>query len=159
MWHAGKIFALFLLTNVLTWCQVSAAWPYISLWSAGLVSLVGVIWFYRFRNCRIGLTPVEWQLGQVWSLFGLGFLLTGLLFSVMGLPTLQVLPVVVLECGLGFGCMAAILGGSFHGMALACLLCAFMLALVPGLGPAAFGVVFGVGLMIPAWKYRHPGAA
>jgi serine/threonine-protein kinase len=157
MWHAGQIFALFLLTNVLMLCQVSATWPSVSLWSAGLLSLGWVVWFFRFRGCRIGLTPVEWQLGQVWSLFGLGFLLTGLLFWIMELPILRVLPVVVLECGLGFGCMAAILGGSFHGLGLACLLSAFMLALVPDLGPAGFGVVFAVGLMIPAWKYRKPG--
>ncbi len=74
----------------------------------------------------------------------------------MGLPILQVLPVVVLECGLGFGCMAAILGGSFHGLGIACLLSAFVLSLAPSLGPASFGVVFAAGLMIPAWKYRKP---
>jgi serine/threonine-protein kinase len=157
MCHAGQILALFLLTNVLMWCQVSAAWPYISLWSVGLLSLGWVIWFFRFRNRRIGLTPIEWQLGQVWGLFGVGFLLTGILFWIMGLPILRVLPVVVLECGLGFGCMAAILGGSFHGLGLACLLSACLLALMPGLGPASFGVVFAVGLMIPAWKYRKRG--
>ena len=39
MCHAGQILALFLLTNVLIWCQVSAAWLYIWLWSAGLLSL------------------------------------------------------------------------------------------------------------------------
>ena len=76
--------------------------------------------------------------------------------GIMGLPILQVLPVVVLECGFGFGCMAAILGGSFHGLGLACLLSAFLLTLVPGLGPAGFGVVFAADLMIPAWKYRKP---
>ena len=65
----------------------------------------------------------------------------------------------MLECGLGFGCMAAILGGSFHGLALACLLSAFQLALVPGVGPAAFGAVFAVGLMIPAWRFRKSLAA
>jgi serine/threonine-protein kinase len=81
MCHAGQIFALFLLTNVLMWCQVSAAWPYLWLWSAGLLSLGWVIWFFRFRHCRIGLTPIEWQLGQVWGLFGFGFLLTGILFG------------------------------------------------------------------------------
>ena len=156
MCQAGQTLAMFLLTNVLMWCRVSAAWPYIWLWSAGLLSLGWVVWFFRFRNCRIGLTPIEWQLGQVWGLFGLGFLLTGILFRIMGLPILQVLPVVVLECGLGFGCMAAILGGSFHGLGIACLLSAFVLSLAPGLGPASFGVVFAAGLMIPAWKYRKP---
>jgi serine/threonine-protein kinase len=158
MWHAGLIFATFLLTNVLMLFQVSSPWPYTFLWSAGLLSLVWGIWFYRFRNCRVGLTPIEWQLGQVWSLFGLGFLLTGLLFWVMDLPIIRVLPVVVLECGIGFGCMAAILGGSFRGLSLACLLSAFVLVLAPGVGPAVFGVVFAVALMILARKYREPGA-
>jgi serine/threonine-protein kinase len=159
MCHAGQIFALFLVTSVLLWCQVFATWPFVALWSAGLLSLGWVVWFYRFRNRRIELTPIEWQLGQVWGLFGLGFVLTGVLFWVMGLPILQVLPVAVLECGLGFGCMAAILGGSFHGLGLACLLAAFVLALLPGLGPVVFGVVFAAGLMIPTWRFRGATAA
>jgi serine/threonine-protein kinase len=158
MWHAGLILVLFLLTNVLIWCGVSATWPYGVLWLAGLLSLVSVVWYYRFRNQRIPLTPIEWQLGQVWCLFGLGFTLTGLLFWAMGLPILQFLPVVVLECGLAFGCMAAILGGSFHGLGAACVVSAFVLALLPGFGPVVFGVVFAASLMVPAWKYRNPKA-
>jgi hypothetical protein len=66
---------------------------------------------------------------------------------------------VVLECGFAFGCMAAILGGSFYGMALACAVLALVMAHEPRVGPVAFGVAFAVGLFLPGWRYaRQPKA-
>jgi serine/threonine-protein kinase len=154
IWHALQILALFLATNVLIWLGAQAAWPFVALWAVGLASLLWPIWAYRFRS-GLPLTPVERQLGQVWALFGAGFLLTGVLNHLMGMGVLRLLPVVVLECAVAFGCMAAILGGSFYPMALACALLSLVLAVFPEVGPAAFGVTFAVGLLVPGLRYAR----
>jgi hypothetical protein len=68
---------------------------------------------------------------------------------------LRLLPVVVLECALAFGCMATILGGSFYPMALACALLSLVLARFPDVGPVVFGGVFALGLFVPGWRYSR----
>ncbi len=154
VWHALQIFALFLVTNVLIWLGVKDAGPYVALWAVGLASLLVPIWAYRFRG-GLPLTPVERQLGQVWAMFAAGFVLTGVLNHLMGMGVLRLLPVVVLECGVAFGCMAAILGGSFYPMALACTLLSLVLAVFPDVGPAAFGATFAIGLLVPGLRYAR----
>jgi hypothetical protein len=114
------------------------------------------VWWYRFRG-GLALTPLERQLGQVWGIFALGLVLTGVINHLMGFEVLKLLPLAVLECGMAFGCMAAILGGSFYPMAVACLLMALVLAVVPSVGPVLFGTVFALGLLVPGWKHsRRP---
>jgi hypothetical protein len=154
MWHAAQIFLLFLVTNVLLWTGVGRAWPYVALWGAGLTSLLVPIWHYRFRG-GLRLTPVERQLGQVWGLFAIAALLTGAINHLMGMEVWKLLPLVVLECGFAFGCMAAVLGGSFYGMALACALLALVMAHEPLVGPIAFGAAFAIGLGLPGWRYAR----
>jgi serine/threonine-protein kinase len=154
VWHALQIFTLFLATNVLVWAGVKGAGPFVALWAAGLGSLLVPIWAYRFRS-GLPLTPVERQLGQVWAMFGACFLLTGVLNHLMGMGVLRLLPVVVLECGVAFGCMAAILGGSFYPMALACAVLSLVLAVFPDVGPAAFGATFAAGLLVPGLRYAR----
>ena len=56
------------------------------------------------------MTPIERQLGQVWGMFAVGCILTGVIVVLMGLEVTQLLPFVVLESGMAAGCMAAILG-------------------------------------------------
>ena len=76
----------------------------------------------------------------------------------MGMEVWQLLPLVVLECGLSFGCMAAILGGSFYVMAFVCALLSLLLAVAPDVGPLIFGVAFAVGLLRPRLEVLAPGA-
>jgi serine/threonine-protein kinase len=156
MWHALQVFVLFLASNALIWAGVRQAWPYVALWVAGLLSLMFPVWYYRFRD-GLELAPIERQLGQVWGMFAVACVLTGAIVLLMGLEVTQLLPLVVLECGMAAGCMAAILGGTFYLMAAACAALAVILAVAPNVGPAVFGVVFGVGLFIPGWKYSRHG--
>ena len=159
MCHAGQTFVLFLATNVLVLIDPDEAWPYVVLWAAGLASLLVPIWYYRLRR-GLPLTPVERQLGQVWGMFAAGFILTGVVQyfggSKVELEVSSLLPVLVLECGLAFGCMAVILGGSFYVMALLCALLSVVLVMWPNAGPAVFGAVFGIGLFVPGWKHSRP---
>ncbi len=154
LWHAGEIFVLCLLTNILMWLGVESAWKYVLLWGAGVAALVVPVWHYRFRS-GLPLTLVERQLGQVWGMFYVGFILTGIINSFLGLPIPWLLPVVVLECGLGFGCMSVLLGGSFYLMAGACALLSLLLAVFPDVGPVVFGTVFAVGLLVPGLKHAR----
>src|SRR5262249_4533364 len=160
MWHAVQILVLFLATTLLSAAGVTATGAYALLWGAGLASLAVPPWHYRFRS-GLPLAPVEWQCGQVCLLFGAGFLLTGVLANWAGLPALRALPLLVLQAGVGIGCLAVILGGSFYVLAAACVASAVLLAVRPDVGPPIFGVVFAVGLFIPRWKYararRRPG--
>jgi serine/threonine-protein kinase len=156
MWHALQVFTLFLASNALTWAGVRQAWPYVALWVAGLLSLTFPVWYYRFRDGP-ELTLMERQLGQVWGMFAAGCVLTGAIVLLMGLEVTQLLPLVVLECGMAAGCMAAILGGTFYPLAAACAALAVILAVAPSVGPAVFGAVFAVGLFIPGWKYSRHG--
>jgi serine/threonine-protein kinase len=158
MWHALQVFVLFLASNVLIWAGVRRAAPYVALWVFGLLCLLVPAWYYRFRNGP-ALTPIERQLGQVWGMFAASCLLTGAIVVLMGLEVTRLLPLVVLECGLAAGCMAAILGGSFYVLAAACAALAVLLADEPSFGPAIFGVVFGIGLFVPGWRFSRRQAA
>ena len=61
----------------------------------------------------------------------------------------------VTDFGLAFGCMAAILGGSFYPMAALCFGLAVVLTLAPQIGPVAFGTAFAIGLSIPGLKFSR----
>jgi hypothetical protein len=151
-WQSWLIFALFLTTNVLLWAGVSVAWPYLALWASGLVALLDPMYRYRFRDGP-RLTPIEWQLGQVWGMFLTAALLTGAINHLMGLGVWKLLPLVVLECGMAFGCMAAILGGSFYLLAVVCAVLSVVQVLVPQVGPVVFGTCFAVGLWVQARRF------
>src|SRR5271166_1604543 len=154
MWHAFQVFVLFLASNVLIWAGTRRAGPYVALWVIGLLCFIVPAWYYRFRDGP-ALTPIERQLGQVWGMFAASCFLTGAIVVVMGLEVTQLLPLVVLQCGLAAGCMAAILGGSFYVLAAACAALALVLAVEPNFGPAIFGVVFGIGLFVPGWRFSR----
>jgi serine/threonine-protein kinase len=165
MWHAVQVFVLALLTDGLITLLKGRlpeaqwpAWPFVTLWTVGLVSLVLPVWYHRFRS-GLPMTPVERQLGQLWAMFAVGFVLT---FAVqyyggdrVGLEVTSLLPVLVLECGLAFGCMAIVLGGSFYGMALACGLLSLLATFFPRVGTVAFALVFAPMLFLTGWKYSR----
>jgi serine/threonine-protein kinase len=162
MWHAVQIFVLALLTDGLLMFLpgrlAGQAWPFVTLWTVGLLSLAVPVWYYRFRP-GLPLTPVERQLGQLWGMFAAGFVLTTLVQYFGGpkveLEVSSLLPVLVLECGLAFGCMAIILGGSFYGMALSCSLLSVLLAFSPPVGTIVFAAVFALALFLTGWKYSR----
>jgi eukaryotic-like serine/threonine-protein kinase len=162
MWHAAQIFVLALLTDgLLTFLPGplrKEAWPFVTLWAVGLLSLVVPVWYHRFRS-GLPMTPVERQLGQLWGMFAAGFVLT-LAVQYFGgdkveLEVTSLLPVLVLECGLAFGCMAIILGGSFYGLALSCGLLSVLLTFFPRFGTLVFAAVFAPALFLTGWKYSR----
>jgi serine/threonine-protein kinase len=180
MWHAAIMLVLLVVTALLipfTFTQTAsnteqeAAWPFVAVWSLGLAALAVPVWHYRFRS-GLALTLIERQMGQVWSIFTIGILLTiGSQYFSGPKPSLELsslLPLLMLEFGLAFGCMAVILGGSFYGMALACVIVAILETAasrldqrMPALtlGVVIFGVVFFVGLFLPGLRYSRAAKA
>jgi predicted Ser/Thr protein kinase len=166
MSHAVQIFVLALLTDgLITYLKGQLlpeaawpAWPFVTLWGVGLVSLAVPVWYHRFRS-GLPMTPVERQLGQLWGMFAVGLVLTivGQYFAGprVELEVTSLLPVLVLECGLAFGCMAIILGGSFYGMALWCGLVSLLLPFYPRVGTVVFALVFAPTLFLTGWKYSR----
>jgi hypothetical protein len=158
-WQAGLALVLMAVVQGMLWAGVTAAWPYVGVGVVGLAALGLPVWQFRLRR-GLPFTRVERQLAQMWAMSGMVFLLTGVINHQLGLPVLRLLPVVVLECGLAFGCMAAVLGGSYYGTALVVAALSLAVAAWPGVGPLAFGVAFAAGLLGPGWQYvRGPAAA
>src|SRR5262249_5121885 len=90
MWHAGQVLLLFLASDALVRAGARRAWPYVTLWVAGLLSLLVPMWYYRFRGGP-ALTPVERQLGQVWVMCAAGCVLTGVIGVLRNLEVAQLL--------------------------------------------------------------------
>jgi serine/threonine protein kinase len=177
IWHAFQVFLLFLASSALIAKGYQDTRLYVALWVTGLFSLLIPVWYYRFRGGP-ALTPIERILREVWGIFAIGSLL--LVLSTVWpshehppVPreVTQLLQLVVLVSGMGAGCMAAILRGSFYLMAAASAVLALFLPSRPAVSSAVFGAVFAVSLFIPGWKHsrrrgldsptrtRSPGAA
>jgi serine/threonine-protein kinase len=162
MWNAVQIFVIALLTDgLLTFLPAplrEEAWPFVTLWVLGLLSLGVPVWYHRFRS-GLPMTPVERQLGQLWGMFAAGFVLTTVVQyfggSEVRLEVTSLLPVLVLELGLAFGCMAIVLGGSFYSMALSCGLLSVLLTFYPRVGTVVFALVFAPTLFLTGWKYSN----
>lgn len=152
MWHAVQIFVLFLLTNILLWAGLQDPISFLCLWLPGLATLLIPIWYFRFSK-GIPLMPIEHKIGQVWGFFTVAVFVISATNHIMGLERFALLPLVVLQCGFAFGCMAIILGGSFYGMALACTIVSLIMAVEPRIGPIVFGATFAVGLFWAGWRY------
>ncbi len=156
LWHGPTMLAALGMTNLLTYNGVQDVWPYALNWFAALTTLFYPIWNYRFRMGE-PMAPIEWQLGQLWSMCLAAVITTASINVLMGLPPLTLFPVAVLQVGFAFGMMAVILGGSLYPLALACALLSLVITVSPTFGPALFGLVLSVGLTLIGWKYAKMG--
>jgi len=140
------------------WVSVTSPWPYWIIVVSGSGSLLAPAWFYRVRGGP-SWTPLERQLGQVWCVVLAAIFLTGLSKWILLRGQWPAYPMILLQLGIGFGCTAAILGGSFYVMALMCWLLALFHVVYPETNPALSGLVFGVGLLVPGLRYSRRGKA
>ena len=131
--------------------------PYFALWAAGLLGSLGLSWAFRLRTGP-PLSHVERQLVQIWAMFWAAFFLTAWQYQRSGGPIDMLLPLLVLEAAVAFGCMATILGGSFYVIAAACLATAFLEAIWPGPGPLISATAGSPALFWLGWKYWRRAA-
>jgi len=147
-------FLICLGKSLLIWNGVPDHAPYFALWAAGLLGTLGITWACRLR-AGPPLSHVERQLMQVWAIFWAAFFLTAWQYWRSGGPIEYLLPILVLEAAVAFGCMATILGGSFWVMAAACLATAVLEAVWLNGGPLISAAVSSPALFWLGWKYRR----
>jgi hypothetical protein len=155
MGMAVLYFLICLAKSLLVWGGVEEHGPYFAIWAVGLAALAVLVWLCRFRRGP-PLSFVERQLAQPWLLFWVAFFLTAWQYQRTGGPVDSLLPILMLELTLAYGCTAAILGGSFYVITAVCLVTAVLEALWPNAGPlisaATTPALFWLG-----WKYsRRP---
>jgi serine/threonine-protein kinase len=133
--------------------------PYFIVWAACFLGMMGVAWFCRFQSGP-PLSHVERQLFQIKGFFWVGFFLTAWVYQLGDGDIRYLLPILILEAAIAFGCMATILGGSFYVMAAACVATAVLEALWPAPGPLISAAVCSPALFWLGWKYwrRAPSA-
>ena len=142
-----------LIQTLLIWCDLRDYTRAVKF--VKTIGDLGIIWFFRFRGGP-PLIPVERQLVQIWVFFFASFHLLGWFFVRSGGAETGFQPIATLQLGLGFGVMAAILGGSFYVTAALCVVAAVLEALWPGIGLAFGAFVISPYFFCVGWKYSRP---
>lgn len=166
MWHSLKIFLLCLVTALMYWWGVHDHWPYLAIWSIGLVAWGCIFWSLRRRGGPV--TFVERQIGHAWAGGVIASIGTFLVEVFLGLPVLTLTPVLAVLAGVVFLFKAGTLSGWFYIAAAASFAAAVPMAILSRdqatlpLAPLLFGVVSAVTFFVPGLKYyrqRRDGAA
>jgi hypothetical protein len=106
------------------------------------------------------LVPVERQLARLWGIVAAGVLLTATAHLLQEPQGGRLLPVVLVEAAVGFGCTAVILGGSFYLLALTTAFVALLTAVDAAHANALlFGIIFSGGLFVAGWKFARRAKA
>ena len=157
MWHSLVLFSACLLTNVLFWISQHAEgieikrWYYLILWTAGFWTWAFVFWFLRRRMGPV--TFVERQIAHVWGASTIAIALLFLVEWQLGLPELQLSPVLALIGAMVFFVKGGILSGSFYIQAAALFATAFLMARWPDVAHLIFGTVSAACFFFPGLKY------
>jgi hypothetical protein len=152
--QSAVVFVLSLALAITRWLRLSQFWP-----EALVVVVAGTaaalpVWFYRVCG-GVPLTGLERQLLRIWGIVAAGMLL-GVLIELRGEPAVEwLIPVTLLTVGIGLGCTAVLLGGSFYPLTLCCAVSAVVMAAKPDLSPVIGGTVFALGLLVPGWRYSR----
>jgi serine/threonine-protein kinase len=151
MLHSLKLLSLCVVTNVMWWLGVRDHLAYLSLWTIGLVVWAMVFWTWRRRGGAV--TFVERQMAHGWAAgvaASIGIFVVEIL---LGLPVLQLTPVLAVVAGMVFLFMAGTVSGWFYVAALLCFVATVPMALLPEMAPTLFGFVSALGFFVPGLKY------
>ncbi len=152
MWHSAQLALLCTITSLLFASGVNSHWPFLTLWSIGLVTWGTIFWAIRRRGGPV--TFVERQIAHAW---GAGVAASIGIFVVevlLGLEVLSLTPVLAVIGGMVFVVMAGTLSGWFYIAAMISFAATIPMALVGApLSPVLFGIVSGLGFFVPGWKY------
>jgi len=152
MWHSLKIFSLCAVTSAMHYGGITEHWPYMALWSIGLVA-----WGFIFMNLRRRGGPVTFVERQIAHAWGAGVIASIGIFLVewmLGRPVLELTPVLSIAAGMVFLVKAGTLAGWFYVAAGLCFLAAIPMTLVgPTWSPLIFGAISAIGFFVPGLKY------
>jgi len=154
LWEAALVFLFGLAFGVLKWAGVDWRELYRGIVLAAGISLLVPVWWYRLRG-GLPWTAIERQLAQVWCVIIVGIGLTGVFRLLWPTDPWPAYAIILLQIGIGFGCTAAILGGSFYVTALLCALLALSRVLYPDSNPALTTLLLAVGLLVPGLRYAR----
>ena len=160
MWHAAVLLVLCFITNWLQlrqshWPAMSTPWPYVALWGGGLVVWAPIFWAVRHRAGPV--TAVERQIAHAWGGSIVAVILLFCLEALLGLPVLQLSPVLGLISGMVFIVKAGTLAGAFYVHATALFSVSLVMAFLQyhqwPYGVGLFGIVSAATFFLPGWKY------
>lgn len=164
LWMLHSLVLLFLctVTNWFQWRRMESRLPYLGLWILGLGAWALVFWTLRRKAGPI--TFVERQIAHIW---GASMFASSLLFAVetlLGMPVLNLSPVLPLIGATVFMVKAGTLSGQFYLQAIALFTTALVMAEIrqaglPDLGLTIYGVVSALCFFIPGWKYWRQARA
>ncbi|TWT66037.1 serine/threonine-protein kinase [Allorhodopirellula solitaria] len=151
MWHS----LVLLIASLLTWQMalhgIERREIYIAVWVLGLGAWAAVFWKMRQRMGPV--TFIERQIAHVW---GAGMIAISMLFPLewwLGLDVLELAPMVAVISAMVFIIKAGMLSGVFYFQALALMLGAVAMAVVPRHSHLIFGVISAACFFIPGLKY------
>lgn len=141
------------LVNLLVLLSHTHFWPYTLMLGLGS-ALYAVTWTERLLQPSPMLLH-EKQIAKIWGTFVGATLIIHIIGWFRELPLPDLMPFVILQSGIVFGCMATLMGGSFYTIAIFHGLAAILVEFFPIVGPGVFGSVFAYGLISPALRHRH----
>jgi len=152
IWHSVKLFLLCAVTGAMYAAGVRSHWPYLVLWSAGLV-LWGMI-FWELRRRGGSVTFVERQIAHAWGAGVTASIGTFIVEVLLGLEALTLSPMLAVAAGMVFLVKAGTLSGWFYIAAGMSFAAAVPMALCgPPWSPVLFGAVSAAGFLVPGIKY------
>jgi serine/threonine-protein kinase len=159
MWHSLKIFSLCAVTSALYyagsqdyWPVMREHWPYMALWSIGLVAWGAIFWNLRRRGGPV--TFVERQIAHSWGAGVIASIGIFLVEWLLGYPVLALTPILSIAAGMVFLVKAGTLAGWFYIAAGLCFVGAIPMAFFgPPFSPLLFGFISAVGFFVPGLKY------
>ncbi len=151
MWHS----LVLLIASLLTWQMalhgIDRRDSYIAVWVIGLGAWAAVFWKLRQRMGPV--TFIERQIAHVW---GASMIAIAMLFALewwLGLDVLSLAPMLGVISAMVFIIKAGMLSGVFYFQALALLLGAVAMAVIPRHAHLIFGVIAAACFFFPGLKY------
>jgi hypothetical protein len=151
MWHSVVILGLSVTTDVLAWQGVTTRWPYLVLWGGGLALWAPIFWALRHRTGPV--TAVERQIAHIWAGSVIASVMLFWVEDLLGLPVLELSPVLALLAGLVFFAKAGILSGAFYIQAAVLFATALVMCVAGDFSHIIFGLVSAACFFFPGLKY------
>jgi serine/threonine protein kinase len=153
MCHSLAILVQCVITTGMAWSNVTNPFWYLLLWGGGLVVWGGVFWHLRKRAGPVLF--IERQVAHVWGGAVAATVGVFVLEVLMGVPVLELAPMLAVIAGMTFTVKAGMLSGAFYVQAVALFLTAIPMALpqTRSYGILLFGVVTAISFFVPGLKY------
>jgi serine/threonine-protein kinase len=151
MLHSVKILVICAITVWMDRQGIASHWPYLGLWSVGLVVWGMIFWSLRKRGGPV--TFIERQIAHVWAAAVAGSISLFIAEWVHGMKVLTMTPGLAVIGGMVFLIKAGMLSGVFYFAALAFFVTSVLMALFPAHQLVLFALVSAACFFFPGLKY------